>query len=136
MVRPVQRSLTECGVSECDREVSIRGGPGPLGAVAPWEKINVISKKSYCEIMNGQIVMLLPTMYEYVMDMTIKISLITHLEFTNLITSLYNSSTSFCYDNRSSENRIKYFFVSINTTPFLTSHSIGICRLHSAEIRD
>jgi hypothetical protein len=34
----VQRSPTECGVSECDRETSIMGGPGPLGAVAPWKK--------------------------------------------------------------------------------------------------
>jgi len=30
----VQRSPTECGVSECDREASReRGGPGPLAAI-------------------------------------------------------------------------------------------------------
>jgi hypothetical protein len=33
----VQRSPTECGVSECDREASTkRGGPGPYRAVEPW----------------------------------------------------------------------------------------------------
>jgi hypothetical protein len=33
----VQRSPTECGVSECDRETSTkqRGGPGPYRAVEP-----------------------------------------------------------------------------------------------------
>jgi hypothetical protein len=31
----VQRSPTECGVSECDREASIMRRPEPLGAVAP-----------------------------------------------------------------------------------------------------
>jgi hypothetical protein len=29
----VQRSPTECGVSECDREASETGGLGPQGAV-------------------------------------------------------------------------------------------------------
>ena len=38
---PVQRSPAGCGVSECDREAGQRGGPGPLGAVAPW-------KNNYC----------------------------------------------------------------------------------------
>ena len=33
----VQRSLTECGVSESDREVSVLGDPGPLEAVVPWK---------------------------------------------------------------------------------------------------
>ena len=39
-----QRSPTECGVSEYDREVSVMrvlwptGGCGPLGAVVPWGK--------------------------------------------------------------------------------------------------
>jgi hypothetical protein len=31
----VQRSPTESGVSDCDREASIMRGPFPLGAVAP-----------------------------------------------------------------------------------------------------
>jgi hypothetical protein len=31
----VQRSPTECGVSECDREASIMRRPGPLVAVVP-----------------------------------------------------------------------------------------------------
>jgi hypothetical protein len=31
----VQRSPTECGVSECDREASIMRRPWPTGAVAP-----------------------------------------------------------------------------------------------------
>ena len=35
----VQRSRTECGVSECDRETSIMGRPYPIGAVAPQKKI-------------------------------------------------------------------------------------------------
>jgi hypothetical protein len=35
----VQRSPTECVVSECDREASIMRGSGPLGAVMRW-KIN------------------------------------------------------------------------------------------------
>jgi len=35
----VQRSPTECGVSEGDREASIRWRPWPTGAVALWEKI-------------------------------------------------------------------------------------------------
>jgi hypothetical protein len=34
---PVQRTPTECGVSQCDREARKWGGPGPLGAVAPVE---------------------------------------------------------------------------------------------------
>ena len=38
---PVQRSPIGCGVSECDREAGQRGGPDPLGAVAPW-------KNNYC----------------------------------------------------------------------------------------
>jgi hypothetical protein len=33
----VQRSPTECVVSECYREASIRRRPGPLGAVMPWK---------------------------------------------------------------------------------------------------
>jgi hypothetical protein len=33
----VWRSPTECGVSECDGEVSIMRSPGPLGAVAPYK---------------------------------------------------------------------------------------------------
>jgi hypothetical protein len=28
----------KCGVSECDREASIRRGRGPLGAVTPLER--------------------------------------------------------------------------------------------------
>ena len=32
----IQRSLTDCGVSECDREASIIGRPWPTKAVAPW----------------------------------------------------------------------------------------------------
>jgi hypothetical protein len=40
----VQRSPTECGVSECDREASTkRGGPGPYRAVEPKKKKIVIS---------------------------------------------------------------------------------------------
>jgi len=31
-----QRSLTDCGVSECYREASIMRSPGLLAAVAPW----------------------------------------------------------------------------------------------------
>jgi hypothetical protein len=31
----VQRSPTECGVSECDREASVMRRPWPSGAVAP-----------------------------------------------------------------------------------------------------
>jgi hypothetical protein len=35
----VQRSPTDCGVSECDRETSTkRGGPGPYRAVEPYKK--------------------------------------------------------------------------------------------------
>jgi hypothetical protein len=34
---PVQRSPTGCGVTECDSEAGQQGGPGPLGAVAPWK---------------------------------------------------------------------------------------------------
>ena len=34
----VQRSPTECGVSECDHEASIMGGLEPLGAVGATEK--------------------------------------------------------------------------------------------------
>jgi hypothetical protein len=34
----VQRSLTECGMSECDPEASIMGGPGPLGLLRHGEK--------------------------------------------------------------------------------------------------
>jgi hypothetical protein len=33
----IQRSLTECGASECDCEASVMRS-GPLGAVASWEK--------------------------------------------------------------------------------------------------
>jgi hypothetical protein len=33
----VQRSPTDCSVSECDREASVRGVSGPLRAVAPWK---------------------------------------------------------------------------------------------------
>ena len=33
----VQRSLTECGVSECDREASVLEDPGPLETVVPWK---------------------------------------------------------------------------------------------------
>ena len=32
----VQRSPTECGVSEWDHESSIMGRPWPTGADAPW----------------------------------------------------------------------------------------------------
>jgi hypothetical protein len=32
----VQRSPTECGVSECDHESSIMRRPLPTGAVVPW----------------------------------------------------------------------------------------------------
>jgi len=35
----VQRGLTECGVSECDREPGQRGGPGPLQAVMSWGNV-------------------------------------------------------------------------------------------------
>jgi hypothetical protein len=35
----VQRSPTECGVSECDREASILRSPWPTVAVAPWKKM-------------------------------------------------------------------------------------------------
>ena len=35
----VQRSPTECGVSEYDRKASIMGGSGPLGAVVPLENL-------------------------------------------------------------------------------------------------
>jgi hypothetical protein len=35
----IQRSRTECGVSEYDREVSMRR-PWPTRAVQPWEKNN------------------------------------------------------------------------------------------------
>jgi hypothetical protein len=38
---PVQRSPTDCGVSEYDRGAGQRGGFGQLGAVAPW-------KNNYC----------------------------------------------------------------------------------------
>ena len=34
----VQRSPTECGVSECDRDALIMRRPWPTGAVAPWRK--------------------------------------------------------------------------------------------------
>jgi len=34
----VQRSLTECGVSECDREASIMGRPWPTGGVLRHKK--------------------------------------------------------------------------------------------------
>jgi hypothetical protein len=36
---PVQRSSTECGVSECDREASIMRGPWPHeGLLCHWKK--------------------------------------------------------------------------------------------------
>jgi hypothetical protein len=35
----VRRSRTDCGVSYCGREASIRGGPRALGAVALWKTI-------------------------------------------------------------------------------------------------
>jgi hypothetical protein len=35
----VQRSPTECGVSECDREAPIMRRPWPTGAVSSLEKI-------------------------------------------------------------------------------------------------
>ena len=35
----VQRSPTDCGVSECDREVSIMRGSGPLGLWRHEQKI-------------------------------------------------------------------------------------------------
>ena len=38
----VQRSPTECGVSECDREASIMR-PCPLGAVVPWGQYDLIA---------------------------------------------------------------------------------------------
>ena len=34
----VQRSLAECGVSECDREASTVGGSGPLGGLLRHKK--------------------------------------------------------------------------------------------------
>jgi hypothetical protein len=43
----VQRSLTECGVSEYDREASKWGGPGPEEAVASQKKIEL--ENSQCE---------------------------------------------------------------------------------------
>jgi hypothetical protein len=49
----VQRSPTECGMSNvCDREASKkRGGPGPYGAVEPYTKRNVVTRK-----LNGPLV--------------------------------------------------------------------------------
>ena len=38
-----QRSPTECGVSECDREASIIRRPWPIGAVAPWKRKSKIN---------------------------------------------------------------------------------------------
>jgi hypothetical protein len=35
----VQRSLTECGVSECDREASIMRRPWLIRAVALWGEV-------------------------------------------------------------------------------------------------
>jgi len=40
----VQRSPTECGVLECDREASILRRPWPTRAVAPWKE-HVIHNK-------------------------------------------------------------------------------------------
>jgi hypothetical protein len=40
----VQRSLTECGVSECDRETSTFRRPRPSTAVEPLEKTNDCQK--------------------------------------------------------------------------------------------
>jgi hypothetical protein len=36
--RAVQRSPTECGVSECDREASIMRGPWPTGGCSAMEE--------------------------------------------------------------------------------------------------
>jgi hypothetical protein len=36
----VQRCPIECGVPEIGPEATERGGPGPVGAVVPWRKIN------------------------------------------------------------------------------------------------
>jgi hypothetical protein len=38
----VQRSPTECGVSERDLETSIRKGPSPTRAVEPWKKSSYV----------------------------------------------------------------------------------------------
>jgi len=37
-----QRSPTGCGMSESAREASIRGGPGPRGAFAPWKEKQIM----------------------------------------------------------------------------------------------
>jgi hypothetical protein len=45
----VQRSPTECGVSECDREASTMRRPRPTRAVEPWKKKNInICKIEIC----------------------------------------------------------------------------------------
>jgi len=36
----VQRSATDCRVSQCDRVASVMRRPDPLGVVAPKEKLN------------------------------------------------------------------------------------------------
>ena len=38
---PVQRSPTDCGVSECDREASIMRGPWPTGGCCAMKKMPV-----------------------------------------------------------------------------------------------
>jgi len=40
----VQRSPTECRVSEYDREASIMRRPCPTGAVAAWNKVECFGK--------------------------------------------------------------------------------------------
>jgi hypothetical protein len=42
----VQRSLTECGVSECDVETSTMRRPMPTRAVEPWKKIYADNRPS------------------------------------------------------------------------------------------
>jgi len=37
----IQRSLTECGVSECDLEISTRRRPGPLGLTSRNKKCSL-----------------------------------------------------------------------------------------------
>jgi hypothetical protein len=51
----VQRSPTECGVSECDRESSIMRRPWPTGTVASWLKKPLHCSKEPTTLIRSQI---------------------------------------------------------------------------------
>jgi hypothetical protein len=57
----VQRSPTDCGVSEWDREASITRGSSPLAAVAPWTWYSAVGQPNVVLTLSNPI--FLPTAY-------------------------------------------------------------------------